>query len=120
MDWIYAEQDEFRMKRVVEINAREAVLAAIEKDMDYKSLAELKSFSADINDYNIEQLTSKLLFKLTRNTGFEVTKGILGECWRKDCCEYSLSKPNDLCGLDTKRLTLMEKMKTIYKYSILF
>lgn len=87
--------------------------------MDYKSLAELKRFSADINDYNIEQLISKLLFRLTRNTGFEVSKGMLGECWRNSCCEYSVRKPDDLCGLDTRRLSLMDKAKTIYKCSIL-
>lgn len=119
LDWIYAENDEFRMKREIEINAREAVLAAIERDRDYKSLAELKRFSADINNYNIEQLISKLLFRLTRNTGFEVSKGMLGECWRSDCCGYSAREPDDLCGLDARRLSLMDKAKTIYEYSIL-
>lgn len=119
LNWIYAENDDFREKRSTEISAREAVLAAIEQNMDYKSLAELKRFSADINDYNIEQLISKLLFRLTRNTGFEVSKGMLGECWQNSCCEYSVRKPDDLCGLDTRRLSLMDKAKTIYKCSIL-
>lgn len=119
LEWIYAENDEFREKRSVEISAREAVLAAIEQGTDYKSLIELQRFSADIDNYNIEQLISRLLFKLTRNTGFEVTKGALGECWRKDCCGYTLRRPDDLCGLDTHRLSFMEKAKTIYQYSIL-
>lgn len=119
LNWIYAENDDFREKRAIEISAREAVLAAIEQSRDYKSLVELKRFSADINNYNIEQLISKLLFRLTRNTGFEVSKGILGECWCKDCCEYSVRKLDDLCGLDTRRLPLMDKAKVIYKCSIL-
>ena len=119
LNWIYADEDEFRTKRNVEIKARKALLDAIEQNIDYKSLPELKNFSADINDYNIEQIISKLLFKLTRNTGFEVSKGVLGECWRKDCCEYSTRSSDDLCGLDLERLTLMEKAKTIYQCSIL-
>lgn len=44
---------------------------------------------------------------------------VWGECWRKDCCEYSTRSSDDLCGLDLERLTLMEKAKTIYQCSIL-
>lgn len=119
LDWIYAENDEFRKKRVVEISAREAILAAIEEGRDYKSLAELKQFTSDVDNYNIEQLVSKLLFKLTRNTGFEVSKGTLGECWRNNCCEYSTRMPDDLCGLDVERLSFIDKARTIYECSIL-
>lgn len=36
LDWIYAENDEFRQKRAIEMNARKAVPAAIEADRDYK------------------------------------------------------------------------------------
>lgn len=119
LDWIYAEEDEFRIKRSVEIQARKAVLDAIGNETDYKDLPEIKTFTADIDNYNIEQLISKLLFRLTRNTGFGVTKGYLGECWRKGCCGYSTREPDDLCGLDERRLTLFEKMNSLYRGSVL-
>lgn len=37
-------------------------------------------------------MISKLLFRLTRNTGFEVSKGKLGECWLsiKECGDNAL------------------------------
>lgn len=34
-----------------------------------------------VSSHNIEQLSARLLNDLTRNTGFEVTKSNLGECW---------------------------------------
>lgn len=57
---------------------------------------------------------AKLLFDLTRNTGFEVSKRSIGECWIKSCCEWDRRKENDICGLDYRRLTIYDKMKSIY------
>ena len=68
---------------------------------------------------NIEQLSAKLLFDLTRNTGFEVSKGVLGECWIKSCCEWKERQEDDICGLDYNRLSVFEKMKRIYDGSSL-
>lgn len=65
-------------------------------------------------EHNIEQLSAKILFDLTRNTGFEVSKGKIGECWIKSCCEWEERQEDDICGLDLNRLTLCEKMKKIY------
>ena len=69
---------------------------------------------------NIEQISSRLLFDLTRNTGFEVSKGKIGECWIKSCCEWEKRGPDDACGLDAGRLTLKEKMKRICEGTSLF
>lgn len=55
------------------------------------------------------------MFDLTRNTGFEVSKSSIGECWIKSCCEWERRMPDDLCGLDEGRLQIKEKMQSIYK-----
>ena len=62
----------------------------------------------------LEQLSAKLLFDLTRNTGFEVSKGVLGECWIKSCCEWDERQEDDICGLDYNRRSVFDKMKRIY------
>ena len=67
----------------------------------------------------LEQLSAKLLFDLTRNTGFEVSKGVLGECWIKSCCEWDQRQEDDICGLDNSKLSVLEKMKRIYAGSSL-
>ena len=72
-----------------------------------------------IKEHNIEQLSAKLLFDLTRNTGFEVSKGVLGECWKKSCCEWKERQEDDFCGLDHNRLSVFDKMKRIYVGSAL-
>ena len=63
----------------------------------------------------MEQLSAGILFDLTRNTGFEVSKGSVGECWIKSCCEWEERMPDDICGLDVSRLPVKEKMKRICK-----
>ena len=79
-----------------------------------------KKFSdKNIEEHNIEQLSAKLLFDLTRNTGFEVSKGTLGECWIKSCCEWGNRQEDDICGLDHNRLAVFDKMKRIYDGSSL-
>lgn len=60
-------------------------------------------------------ITARILFDLTRNTGFEVSKGSVGECWIKSCCEWEERMPDDICGLDVSRLSVKEKMKRICK-----
>lgn len=61
----------------------------------------------------MEQLSARILFDLTRNTGFEVSKGSVGECWIKSCCEWEERMSDDICGLEVSRLPVKEKMKRI-------
>lgn len=82
--------------------------------MNYKAIREIMDYDSSLQNHNIEQLSAKLLFDITRNTGFEVSKGDLGECWRLDCCEWTDRQEDDICGLDTNRLSLSDKMKCIY------
>lgn len=115
IDWIYAPEDEFREKRAVAIAAREKLVQIINSgDINYKIIQEIMDYDSNLDNHNVEQLSAKLLFDLTRNTGFEVSKGDLGECWKKNCCEWIDRQEDDICGLDQTKLSLIDKMKYIY------
>mgnify|MGYP003369231216 CR=1 FL=1 len=116
IEWIYAVDDEFLEKRAISIDAREKLVGCIQSgSLNYKELRELAAYDRYKNEHNIEQLVAKLLFDLTRNTGFEVSKGSIGDCWIKSCCEWQNRMENDICGLDDGRLSVYEKMKHIYE-----
>lgn len=119
IQWIYAEEDEFREKRKQLIIIRDKLISAVVNKEDYKAVSEIKMYVESLDTYNIEQLASKLLYELTRNTGFEVNKNLLGVCWRTPCCGYEGRKSDDLCGLDNLNLDLKHKMTEIFKYTIL-
>lgn len=90
INWIYAPDDEFLEKRAGAIAAREKLVNSIETgNMNYKDIKEIVEYDEHITEHNnIEQLVAKLLFDLTRNTGFEVSKGKIGDCWIESCCEW--------------------------------
>lgn len=116
IDWIYAPKDEFLEKRATVISVREKLIHSISSgNMDYKDIQAIAEYDEHIKEHNIEQLSAKILFDLTRNTGFEVSKGKIGECWISSCCEWEERQEDDICGLDSVRLTLYEKMKRIYQ-----
>ena len=96
--------------------AREKLVYAIKNgEYNYKDIREVIEYNERIENYNIEQLCAKILFDLTRNTGFEVSKGNIGECWIKSCCEWQTQMDDDVCGLDNSKLQLRDKMKRIYE-----
>ena len=120
IDWVFTPDDEFLEKRADIISARTKLLSAISNgDSSYKEIKEIKDYCDNIEDYNIEQLSAKILFELTRNTGFEVSKSSIGECWIRSCCDWSGRQDDDICGLDDGRLTLSEKMDQIISHSVL-
>ena len=115
IDWIYAKDDYFLVKRADTINARKKLVEMLETGkQDYKSLREVMAYDSNLNEHNIEQLSAKLLFDLTRNTGFEVSKGNIGDCWLESCCNWTDRQSDDLCGLDENKLSVADKMKKIY------
>lgn len=121
IQWIYVSDDEFLTKRKNAIVAREKLVKTIQNgELNYKDIREIVEYNENIDNYNIEQLSAKILFDLTRNTGFEVSKSNIGECWIKSCCEWGQRMPDDICGLDASRLQLKEKMQNIYKGTSLF
>lgn len=114
--WIYAPEDEFIKKRKSAIVAREKLVNSIHSgELNYKDIREVMEYDKHIDEHNIEQLAARLLFDLTRNTGFEVSKGTMGECWIKSCCQWEERQENDICGLDESRLSIYDKMKKIYE-----
>lgn len=122
VSWIYAPNDEFLLKRINAVKAREKLVKSINAgDLDYKSIREIMEYNKafGFHNHNIEQLSAKLLFDLTRNTGFEVSKGMIGVCWTVSCCDWPERGKDDVCGLENQRLSLMDKMKSIYAGTIL-
>lgn len=120
IEWIYAPEDEFLEKRNATIATRHKLVESLQNDnFGYKGIREIVEYDKNIEEHNIEQLSAKLLFDLTRNTGFEVSKGVLGECWIKSCCEWKERQEDDICGLDYSRLSVFDKMKRIYDGSSL-
>ena len=116
VSWIYAPEDDFFVKRARAIAARTKLIESVQAgNMDYKAIKELVEYDVHIDAHNIEQLAAKLLFDLTRNTGFEVSKGNIGDCWIKSCCEWDKRQKDDICGLDSRRLSIFDKMKSIYE-----
>lgn len=117
IQWVYAEEDEFLVSRRHLIDLRENLLEAVASRYDYKDIDGLDDYIRSLDEYNIERLASKMLFDLTRNTGFEVRKGILGICWVSSCCSLPEREDDDLCGLDRERLSLGDKMKEMFEYT---
>lgn len=116
IDWIYAPEDELLIKRADAVSARKKLISSIENGiMNYKEIKEIVEYDKHIGEHNIEQLVAKLLFDLTRNTGFEVSKGKIGNCWISTCCDWFARGEDDICGLDYSRLSHYDKMKTIYE-----
>lgn len=116
VEWIYASNDEFFIKRKNAIAARQKLVKTIQRgELNYKDIREILEYNQNVDNYNVEQLSAKILFDLTRNTGFEVSKSNIGECWIKSCCEWTKRMPDDICGLDESRLPLKEKMQHICK-----
>lgn len=113
LDWVYAKDDEYRLSRTEDISAREAFVSAVKGNMDYNLYPVVKTYLQGSTGYNAEKVAAKILYGLTRNTGFEVSKSMLGECWWKDCCHWSAKDSTDKCGLDLTRLTCHEKMLAI-------
>ena len=120
IEWIYAPEDEFLQKRTRAIEARHKLVESLQNDnFDYKGIREIIEYDKNIEEHNIEQLSAKLLLDLTRNTGFEVSKGTLGECWIRSCCGWKERQEDDICGLEHSRLSVSDKMKRIYMGSSL-
>lgn len=115
IDWIYAADDEFLDKRASAIAARDRLVEMLKSGkLNYKTIREVIDYDKNIENHNIEQISARLLYDLTRNTGFEVSKGRIGECWIRSCCEWSERQSDDICGLDDQRLSLYDKMRSIY------
>lgn len=118
-EWVFAENDPFREKRAQLLRAREIFTDLILNGSTGSDLAEFKACFAYPDSRNTEQISARLLFEITRNTGFETDKGRLGECFVKSCCELAERQEDDICGLDGKRLSADEKRRQLTDGSVL-
>ncbi len=115
IEWIYAPDDEFLIKRADAIEAREKLVNTIRSgDLNYKMIQEVLTYDHNLDNHNIEQLSARLLYDLTKNTGFEVSKRAIGDCWVRSCCDWAKRQENDICGLEYNRLSVADKMRSIY------
>lgn len=115
IEWVYAPNDEFLLRRAEAIRARQKLVETIQSgELNYKALQEIVEYDDNLGNHNIEQLSARLLYDLTRNTGFEVSKGKIGDCWTVSCCDWKERQEHDMCGLDSERLSSADKMQNIY------
>ena len=117
--WVFAVDDDFREKRKGLLDARDKFVELINNGGDRDSLSNFKSVYNYKSEMNSEKISAKLLFEITRNTGFETNKSKVGSCFIENCCELDNRQDDDKCGLDNNRLTVSEKMEQIMKYSVL-
>ena len=95
---------------------------AVQKALDEgtaEALAVLRDIEEKYKAYNSEQIAAKLLFEITRNTGFQTDKGELGKCFVNDCCTWMERQEDDICGLDDNRIDAKEKIRILIDHSVL-
>ena len=117
--WIFAEEDELKEKRSEILEQRDIFVKLIKNGGDASELNEFKTKFNFSQKYNSEKISAKLLKEITRNTGFETDKSQIGQCFINDCCEWSNRQNDDICGLEDRKLTLLEKMEQIVERSVL-
>ena len=118
-NWIFADQDELKEKRQKLLEWKDLFVRTFTETVNADFLNEVREALQYYGCSNSEQFSAKLLYEITRNTGFETNKGKLGECFINDCCEWPSRQDDDICGLDDQRLTTATKMKSIYEKSVL-
>lgn len=118
-NWLFAENDEFKDRRSKLLIARAQFVSLINNGGSTDELNKFKSVYDFSDKNNTEKIAAKLLYEITRNTGFETDKSKIGDCFVNDCCEWNDRQANDVCGLDKNKLTASEKMEQIIRHSIL-
>ena len=117
--WVFAEKDDLREKRKDLLAYRKAFIDLIQSEGTSEALRELSAILKKYKEYNSEQIAAKLLFDITRNTGFQTDKGELGKCFVIDCCDWMERQEDDICGLDDSRINAKEKVRLLIDHSVL-
>lgn len=117
VQWIFAEESKLKNDRQSLLQARKIFTELIIHGGTAEDLSELKKLFPYAKTHNSEQIAAELLYQITRNTGFETSKGKLGECFIIDCCQSDLKQTDNLCGLNTERLKADEKKKLLVSQS---
>ena len=79
-------------------------------------IIETKQSNSKLRKANVK-LAARLLYDITRNTGFETDKSKIGYCFINSCCQWAERGDDDICGLDDSRLTYSQKMYQIRIHS---
>lgn len=95
--------------------ARKKLLEALSKKADYKVITELGNYVETIEEYNIEQLSAKILLELTHNTGFQVQKGKRIPVGLR----IVMSGRKGQKTIFGDKISAREKMETIYHFTFL-
>ncbi|MBR4501317.1 MAG: hypothetical protein IKP22_05440 [Clostridia bacterium] len=117
--WVFSEEDELKEKRQSLLQARAAFLQQNASGADAAGLQAFKAAFEGYESKNSEQIAAKLLYEITRNTGFETDKSQVGDCFINTCCEWAERQRNDMCGLDSQRISAGEKAKLLADRSAL-
>jgi len=117
--WVFAEQDDLKDARKELLQARDLFVESIVHSVDSVKTKELENLFPYAKTHNNEQIAAELLYQITRNTGFETTKGKLGDCFIVNCCEWNSRQTDDLCGLEQRRISADDKKKQLVRYSLL-
>lgn len=120
--WIFTEDDELRDKRKEHLQLKELLVDSLineNYELNEGKISELREKLNYSDSLYLEQLLAKLLYEITRNTGFETSKGKLGECFTVDCCTWESKQSDDLCGLEHNHLSYEEKMRLIADNSVI-
>ena len=117
--WVYAEEDELKEKRQDLLKARAVFLQQNAAGADAAGLQAFKEAFAEYESKNSEQIAAKLLYEITRNTGFETSKTRVGDCFINTCCEWAKRQSSDICGLDSHKINAGEKARLLVDHSVL-
>lgn len=118
--WVFAEVDALKYQRQALLNARAVFVEKMTSTMgEAAGLAAFKAAFDDIGKKNSEQIAAKLLYGITRNTGFETDKSRLGACFVNNCCEWESRQSDDICGLDNHRINAHDKARLLVERSVL-
>ena len=119
IEWIFDKNDELKIERSQLLDIKDRFVDLICNGGDSIKLQLLKDTFSFPDSMNTEKISANLLYKITRNTGFETSKGKLGECFIVDCCNWEAREADDICGLDQSRISAEAKITNIVKNSVL-
>ncbi len=117
--WVFAEQDALQEQRQDLLRMCALFVKFNTEAEEPASLVYYKEIYRKYPGKNTEQIAAKLLFEITRNTGFETDKGTLGPCFVVDCCDWQERQSNDICGLEHNKISAHAKAEQLVEYSII-
>jgi len=117
--WVFTGYDELKEKRRILLDARKLFVELVINEGSSEELIKLKELLAYPALVNTEKISARLLYGITRNTGFETDKSRVGPCFVTACCEWKERKADDMCGLDRSRLSAEEKAQLLVEQSAL-